>query len=243
MITKLFKLWNDEGSVYLLGMANAGKSVLYNQLLESDYCRTLASEAIAKATTSFWPGTTLNMLKFPITFLDKYKYRLRAKRVLNDKVELEKIEMERYNLYKKTYNLKHAELIGIIGNSFKQNFVANDAIDARIDSTYSMDELTGEIKEGENFNNISDFMKNRVKDAREDYKHEIYENKAAWFYDTPGVLGTREILKLFSKQELQIVFPLGVIMPRVYWMKPGQSLFVGGLMRIDLLEVNKIILL
>lgn len=27
-------------------------------------------------------------------------------------------------------------------------------------------------------------------------------------------------------------------MPRVFWMKPGQTLFVGGLMRIDLLEVK-----
>lgn len=33
------------------------------------------------------------------------------------------------------------------------------------------------------------------------------------------------------------MFPLGLIMPRVFWMVPGESLFVGGLIRIDLLEV------
>lgn len=73
LITKLFNIWNDEGNVYLLGMANAGKSVLFNQLLGSDYCRCLASDAIVRATTSFWPGTTLNMLSFPINFLSDHK--------------------------------------------------------------------------------------------------------------------------------------------------------------------------
>ena len=27
-------------------------------------------------------------------------------------------------------------------------------------------------------------------------------------------------------------------MPRIYWMEPGQTMFVSGLIRIDLLEVN-----
>ena len=27
-------------------------------------------------------------------------------------------------------------------------------------------------------------------------------------------------------------------MPRTYWMEPGQTIFVSGLMRIDLLEVS-----
>jgi len=184
MISRLFQLWNDEGNVYLLGMANAGKSVLFNQLVSSDYCRTLASEAIAKATTSFWPGTTLHTLKFPINFLDSYKKRVRSSRLINDTAALEKIEKTRFQLYKKTYDLKHAEVIGIVGNSFKQKLILNDEIDARIDSTYSMDELTGEIKAGENFSEINDLIKTRKKEARNDYRHEYYENRAAWFYDT-----------------------------------------------------------
>ena len=239
MISKLFKLWNDEGNVYLLGMANAGKSVLFNQLLSSDFCRSLASDAITKATTSFWPGTTLNMLKFPINFLSPKKRKMRGIRLLADNAKLEKIEMTRYNLYKKSYNLKHAEYIGIVGNSFKQESLENDEVNVDVESSYSMDDSTGLIQAGENFENLNDLEKNRKINARSDYKHEKYEETSAWFYDTPGVLGNRELLKDFSKQELQITFPLGIIMPRVYWMKPGQSLFVGGLIRIDLLEVGQ----
>ena len=44
IISNFFKIWNDEGDVYLLGMANAGKSVLFNQLLGSDFCRSLPSQ-------------------------------------------------------------------------------------------------------------------------------------------------------------------------------------------------------
>ena len=238
MISKLFKLWNDEGNVYLLGMANAGKSVLFNQLLSSDYCRTLASDAITKATTSFWPGTTLNMLKFPINFMTRSKHRIRAKRVNEDIAMFEKIEMTRYNLYKKTYNLKHAEFIGMVGNSFKHTQLANNEIDANVESSYSMDEETGLIKAGESYTSVNDLENERRINARQDYTPSIFKDKSTWFYDTPGVLGNREVIKNFSKQELQIAFPQGIIMPRVYWMKPGQSMFVGGLMRIDLLEVS-----
>ena len=124
------------------------------------------------------------MLKFPINFLDSKKRSLRFKRLLNDTINLEKIEKTRFQLYKKTFDLKHAAVLGIVGNSFKQELVPIDEIDAKIDSTYSMDESTGEIKAGENFNEIGDFIENRKKEARNDYKHEIYENKAAWFYDT-----------------------------------------------------------
>ena len=145
--------------------------------------------------------------------------------------------MTRYELYKKTFNLKHAEYIGMVGNSFKQTNLNNDEIDSRVESSYRRDEETGKIVEGENITNIKDLVGERVKEARIEYKHESYENKAAWFYDTPGVLGTREIVRHFSKQELQIAFPLGLVMPRIYWMRPGQTLFVGGLIRIDLIEV------
>lgn len=54
------------GDVYLVGCTNAGKSTLFNALLQSDYCKVQAVDLIQRATTSPWPGTTLSCLKFPI---------------------------------------------------------------------------------------------------------------------------------------------------------------------------------
>lgn len=54
------------GDVYLVGCTNVGKSTLFNALLQSDYCKVKAVDLIQRATTSPWPGTTLNLLKVMI---------------------------------------------------------------------------------------------------------------------------------------------------------------------------------
>lgn len=56
LITKLQASWKYKGDVYLVGTTNAGKSTLFNTLLESDYCKSRASDVIHKATISPWPG-------------------------------------------------------------------------------------------------------------------------------------------------------------------------------------------
>jgi ribosome biogenesis GTPase A len=237
LISRFFNLWNDEGDVYLLGMANAGKSVLFNQLLSSDFCRSLASTAIERATTSFWPGTTMNTVNFPITFLTPNKKKTRHARLMSDLNLLDSLEVERKRLYEKNLNLKHAECLGIVGTSFNKTTVIGQEIDAGMDATYSLDTETGRIREGENFDQTNSIEAKRLKEARAMYSPKYYADSATWFHDTPGVLGSQEMLTQFSKQELQLVFPLNVMIPRVYWMQPGQSMLVGGLMRIDLLEV------
>lgn len=66
LITKLHNIWEYRGDVYLIGCTNVGKSTLFNVLLQSDYCKIQAVDLVQRATTSLWPGTTLNLLKFPI---------------------------------------------------------------------------------------------------------------------------------------------------------------------------------
>lgn len=56
LISSLQRAWRYKGDVYLVGSANAGKSTLFNTLLESDYCKSKASDVIHKATISPWPG-------------------------------------------------------------------------------------------------------------------------------------------------------------------------------------------
>ena len=56
LISSLQRSWKYKGDVYLVGTANAGKSTLFNTLLESDYCKSKAFDVIHKATISPWPG-------------------------------------------------------------------------------------------------------------------------------------------------------------------------------------------
>ncbi|XP_029688051.1 nitric oxide-associated protein 1 isoform X2 [Takifugu rubripes] len=56
LVSSLQRSWKYKGDVYLVGLANAGKSTLFNTLLESDYCKSRASDVVHKATISPWPG-------------------------------------------------------------------------------------------------------------------------------------------------------------------------------------------
>lgn len=56
LVSSLQQSWKYKGDVYLVGAANAGKSTLFNALLESDYCKSRASDVTRKATISPWPG-------------------------------------------------------------------------------------------------------------------------------------------------------------------------------------------
>lgn len=56
LISSLQTSWRLRGDVYLVGSANAGKSTLFNALLDSDFCKSKASDVVHKATISPWPG-------------------------------------------------------------------------------------------------------------------------------------------------------------------------------------------
>jgi hypothetical protein len=56
LISALQRSWRYRGDVFLVGATNAGKSTLFNTLLESDYCTVKGTEAIDRATISPWPG-------------------------------------------------------------------------------------------------------------------------------------------------------------------------------------------
>lgn len=66
LISALQRSWRYRGDVYLVGATNAGKSTLFNTLLESDYCIAKGAEAIDKATISPWPGEPYEAFPFVV---------------------------------------------------------------------------------------------------------------------------------------------------------------------------------
>lgn len=60
LVSGLQRSWRYKGDVYLVGVANAGKSTLFNALLQSDYCKSRAGAVVHKATISPWPGENQN---------------------------------------------------------------------------------------------------------------------------------------------------------------------------------------
>ncbi|XP_033029081.1 nitric oxide-associated protein 1 [Lacerta agilis] len=223
LISKLQRSWKFNGDVYLVGGTNTGKSTLFNALLHSDYCKSRASDVINRATISPWPGTTLNLLKFPIINPTPYRIFRREARL---KADAEKLEEDLSEDEQKQLAIlkKQGYLIGRIGRTFqipkklKKNCEIEfdaEALSFGMEEEPSVPPVTATEK--------VELTYNEVKDAR-------------WFYDTPGIVKDGCVLNLLKEKEVKLVLPTYAIVPRSFVLKPGMTLFLGALGRIDYLQ-------
>ncbi|WP_280768535.1 ribosome biogenesis GTPase YqeH [Salipaludibacillus daqingensis] len=55
----------------------------------------------------------------------------------------------------------------------------------------------------------------------------------AKLYDTPGIINHHQMAHLLNKEELKVITPRKEVKPKIFQLKPEQTLFFGGLSRID----------
>lgn len=201
------------GDVYLIGCTNVGKSTLFNALLQSDYCKIQAADLVQRATTSVWPGTTLNLLKFPILKPTAWRIHVRHQRLKSMYRVYRKEDKLRKIQLRESEDPKYAMLIGHIERTFSgEEPVTNESKDI-----FSLKGENKKIKIGINENDpLYKFSK--------------------WCYDTPGVVNPEQILHLLTTEELMLTLPKELIQARTFSMKPGQTIFLAGLGRLDYLE-------
>nr|XP_061793235.1 nitric oxide-associated protein 1-like [Nerophis lumbriciformis] len=216
LISGLQRMWRYKGDVYLVGNVNAGKSTLFNALLHSDYCKSKASNLVGEATVSPWPGTTLNLLRFPIVNPTAYRMSRRHRRLAQAEDVASSGQVEGLRDIR-----RHGYLVGHVGRTFLPK-VGRETI------TFDPDALAfGEDDDGKSPTIAEDpssrLTYNEVKDAR-------------WFFDTPGIAKEHDILDLLDEQEVKAVVTARAVVPRTLPLKVGMSLFVGALARIDYLE-------
>lgn len=225
LISRLQSTWKYNGDVYLVGTANAGKSTLFNTLLESDYCKSRASDVIHKATISPWPGTTLNLLKFPIINPTPSRMFRRAERLKQASLLTEE-DMNPQELKRIKQFSKQGYLVGHIGRTFRANqSLKKDVVEFDPDSLSFGEDTEEGVKQNLSLDSSTDaeLTYNEIKDAH-------------WLYDTPGIMKEHDVLSLLNEQEVKLVVPTHAITPRTYLMNPGMVLFLGALARIDYLE-------
>lgn len=54
-----------------------------------------------------------------------------------------------------------------------------------------------------------------------------------WLFDTPGVIQSDQIINILTSDELLHTIPKETLWPRVFYILPGQTLFLSGLGRVD----------
>lgn len=227
LISSLQRSWKYMGDVYLVGTANAGKSTLFNTLLDSDYCKSKGTDVIHKATISPWPGTTLNLLKFPIINPTPYRLFRRKERLEKDSQQTEG-DLSPEELRRLQTFSKQGYLVGRIGRTFRV-----DPAPKREEIEFDPDSLAyGEYGAEEETTTESapvkevEFSHNELKDAH-------------WLFDTPGIMKEHDVLSLLNDLEVKMVVPRQAIVPRTFVLKPGMVLFLGALGRIDYLQGEK----
>lgn len=234
LITQLLKDWGKKGDVYLLGCTNVGKSTLFNALLSSDYCKSTARDFISRATTSPWPGTTLNLLKFPMLNPVPWKLHRRIQRLLRERSSsVEEERLRRKNL-KATGRHHYATLMGHIGQTFegiKKQTQEDQEYKGYTLASYEFDEKEASLKEGRS--GVDDLTTERA--TLDDFDIRHYKN-SYWCYDTPGVVNPEQVINLLTQTELSVVLTNKLLQPRTFMVKPGQTMFVSGLSRINYVE-------
>ncbi|CAI4229198.1 unnamed protein product [Auanema sp. JU1783] len=204
--------------LYLVGCTNAGKSTLFNALLQSDLCKVRAVDLIERATTSLWPGTTISLLKFPVMKLSSYRMELRRRRLLKQKAWEQKEMYSRKLLLQETGDDKYAVPIGVIQNTYKEQEEDLQPV--------AIKEIAGE----ENARDAST-KKISIDDP-------IFA-RSTWCYDTPGTVTDDQVTSLFTIDELIKVLPRKILLPRTCLLNKGTTLLIGGVGRVDLIETKK----
>ncbi|XP_003933641.3 nitric oxide-associated protein 1 [Saimiri boliviensis] len=232
LISALQSSWRYRGDVYLVGATNAGKSTLFNTLLESDYCTAKGAEAIDRATISPWPGTTLNLLKFPICNPTPYRMFKRHQRLKNNSTQAEddlsEQEQNQLNFLK-----KHGYVVGRVGRTFLYSEKQKDKapLKDKVPFEFDADSLAFDME--------NEPVMSAPKSAKEVQLTAQDVKDAHWFYDTPGITKENCILNLLTDKEVNIVLPTQSIVPRTFVLKPGMVLFLGAIGRIDFLKGNQ----
>ncbi|XP_074886375.1 nitric oxide-associated protein 1 isoform X1 [Buteo buteo] len=223
LVSRLQCSWRCAGDVYLLGATNSGKSTLFNALLRSDYCKSRAPNIVDRATVSHWPGTTLNLLKFPIINPTCDRIFRRQERL---REEATKTEDQLSSEEKKYLNhlKKQGYFVGRVGRTFQQP-KSSPVVDFDPDMlSYSIGEDPRHSPK--KHEEREEFTYNEVKDAR-------------WCFDTPGIVKENCVLNLLTEKEVKLVLPTQAIVPRTFILKPGMVLFLAALGRVDYLEGEK----
>ncbi|XP_014254935.1 nitric oxide-associated protein 1 [Cimex lectularius] len=221
LITKLHNVWRYKGDVYLVGCTNVGKSTLFNSLLQSDYCKVRARDFVQRATTSPWPGTTLNLLKFPIMNPEGWRLYLRTIRLLQDKKQIHKEK-----------KLRKEQI-----QSLRMKLQTPPQLIGHIGKTFYASKTMGGSADGFSIANREEMKDAVIPQSGLDPDDKNLQ-KSRWVYDTPGVLHDAQNLDLLTTEEIVQVLPKEMIEPRSFLLKPEWTLFVGGMARLDFISGN-----
>ena len=69
--------------------------------------------------------------------------------------------------------------------------------------------------------------------------HPGFYRDSKWCHDTPGSVSEDQVINLFTQEEIMNILPNLPMTPRTISLKVGDTLFIGGVARLDILKGPK----
>jgi hypothetical protein len=222
LIEMIFDNWKTSnntmpGDIYIVGCTNVGKSSLFNSLLDSDLCRVRALERVQKAVVSPVPGTTLNLLQFPLSRPEPHFLAVRRKRIQHADREWWRAEDARREELAASPGLRYALPSHY---AIKHTLLASDA--GAVESSYMNTVDTARV-EGVG-------RPDRLNPA----EPEFLQGKHC--HDSPGTVSRDQIINLLTTEEISRTLASTPLHPRTFLLKLHQTVLLGGLGRLDYIE-------
>ena len=166
------------------------------------------------------PGTTLNLLKFPVTRPEPHFLANRRSRLQQADNLYKKMEIERLKLLTKTRDV----LLSIPSHYTIKHTLLNKVTDEKEGGSLYSNTVDLESVPG------VDLPVRLDPDERQWGKH---------CHDTPGTVSEDQIINLLTAEEIGKVLTTKPLRPRTLLLRQGQTLLLGGLARMDMLETAK----
>lgn len=212
LVSKILEHWDHKGDIYLIGCSNTGKTSLFNLLLDlfSVYKK---ADLLQRATVSLWPCTTQSMLRFPVSHWMLKKLCARLREGVSKDLDDAEIEIDEEIIDKQETSYK-------VGQNVKR--------------------MRGKGRGRRKL--VQSHLINKSSDVaiiQPSFVMDQLNKNQTWVYDTPGIISDKQISNLLTMDELKLLNPTLWLIPRTFILKPGQSLLLGGLGRVDYLEVKR----
>lgn len=167
------------------------------------------ADLLQRATVSLWPGTTQRMLRFPIGHWMLQKLCLRMRE-------------------------------GVIRKPDNPEIGIDDEIISKEETSYR-DKLPRRklTRRGNPVALVPTQRETSLDILKPSFVMDEPNKNQTWLYDTPGIISQNQITNLLTMEEIRRLNPTLWFVPRTFILKPGHSLLLGGLARVDYHEIKR----
>ncbi|XP_022783749.1 nitric oxide-associated protein 1-like isoform X2 [Stylophora pistillata] len=167
------------------------------------------ADLLQRATVSLWPCTTQRMIRFPIGHMMLRKLLRRMHEGVYEKPDDVEYQIDDEIISKEETSYRE---------KMKKNYIGKGSSTALVPSQTGLD---------------------LFKPSFVMYEPNTSNKNQRWLYDTPGIISEHQITNLLTMEELRRLNPKLWFVPRTFILKPGFSLLLGGLARVDYLQIKR----